>query len=78
MKNTIINTSDASKIRNTNPKNAMICYLNVNYLRNKVSDMKDVTDRLFPTVLGIGEIKLDTRIPNVPFCLDDYYNQGLL
>ena len=45
---------------------------------NKVSDMKDLTDRLFPTVLWIGEIKLDTRIPNVLFCLNDYYNQGLL
>ena len=74
MKNTIINTSDASKIRNTNPKNAMICYLNVNHLRNKVSDIKDLTNRLFPTVLGIGETKLDTSFPNAPFCLDDYYN----
>ena len=71
---TPIDTNEANKIRIANPKNAMISYLNVNHLRNKISDIKDLTNRLFPTVLGIGETKLDTSFPNAPFCLDDYYN----
>ena len=71
-----LNTSDATKIRTKNPKNAMISYLNINHIRNKVSDLKDLTDRLFPTVLGISETKLDTSFPNASLCLNDYFNPG--
>ena len=69
-----ITISDATKIRIENPHNAMIGYLNVNHLRNKVSDIKHLTDSLFPTVLAIGETKLDTSFPNANFLLSDYFS----
>ena len=54
----------------------MIGYLNINSIRNKVSDLDNLTQRLFPTVLAIGETKLDTSFPNASLCIDSYLNPG--
>ena len=71
-----LHTNEAIKVRMKNPKNAMIGYLNLNHIRNKVSDLQDLTDRLCPTVLGIGETKLDASFPNASLCLENYFNPG--
>ena len=71
-----IDTIEATRVRIANPKNALIGYLNINHIRNKVGDLKELTDRLSPTILGISETKLDTSFPNASLYIENYYNPG--
>ena len=69
-----INTDNLTRVRIANPKSVMIGYLNINNIRNKVNDLKELSSRLFPTVLGISETKVDTSFPNASLCIDNYFN----
>ena len=69
-----INIDESEKIRTANTNNPMISHLNVNHLRNKISEIRELTKRLYPNVLAISETKIDSSFTNAMFTIDEYYN----
>ena len=59
-------------LRNGNPSNINFCYLNVNSVRNKFSDLQDVINRNVDIVL-IAETKIDASFSSAQFVLDGYH-----
>ena len=51
-------------------------HLNINSIRNKLHDLKILSQDLMPTVLAISEAKVDASFPNIQFLLDHYCNLG--
>ena len=37
-----------SNLRNKNPNNPLISYLNINSLRNKITDLRELVQKIFP------------------------------
>ena len=62
------------QLKNKFRNNALIGYLNINHLRNKVVDLAPIIKDLEPTVLAIAETKLNKSYPDSQFCIDGYYN----
>ena len=54
--------------------NPQISYLNVNSLRNKIHDIRNLTFQLFPTVLALSETKIDSSFPDSQFFIENYQN----
>ena len=53
-------------------KNPMIGYLNINSLRNKLTDLKVILKYLSLDYFVLSETKLDESFPNAQFTLDGY------
>ena len=53
-------------------KNAIIGYLNINSLRNKLTDLKVILKYLSLDYFILSETKLDESFPNAQFTLDGY------
>ena len=51
----------------------MFAYYNINSLRNKFIDLKEIMSRCLPDVLVVAETKLDESFPNAQFEMDYYY-----
>ena len=49
------------------PNNPLICYLNINSLRNKIIDTREVIDKISPDVFIIAETKLKEEFPSNQF-----------
>ena len=58
-----------SKFRN----NSIISFLNINHLRNKIVDLRPIMRDIEPTILAIGETKLNSSYPSSQFRVDGYY-----
>jgi exonuclease III len=56
-----------------NRNNPLICYLNINHLRNKVIELRPVVQDLEPTILTIAETKLNDSFPSAQFRIEGYY-----
>ena len=50
----------------------MICYLNVNSLRGKITNLRDITKKSPIDNLCVDETKLDESFPNPEFKTDAY------
>ena len=61
-----------SKLRDENPNNPLIGYLNINSLRNKIVDLREVMKTFSPDYFVVAETKLDSSFPKAQFLLDDY------
>ena len=57
-------------------KNSMIGYLNVNSLRNKLTDLKVILKYLSLYYFVLSETKLGESFPNAQFTLDGYENRA--
>ena len=72
---TIIDDSDSiSKLRWAklqHPKNVIFSYLNINSVRNKLTDL-DVLVSNFVDILSISETKLDSSFPDAQFKLSKF------
>ena len=55
-----------------------LAYLNINSLRNKIVDLKQVLTKVDLEILVIAETKLDESFPNSQFAVDGYYSPGQL
>ena len=53
-------------------KQPLIAYLNINSLRNKVIDLKEIVGYLSPDYLVLSETKLDDSFPSAQFNLPNY------
>ena len=55
------------KLRLKYPNNPLICYLNINSLRNEIIDACEVIDKISPDVFVIAETKLNVEFPSNQF-----------
>ena len=53
-------------------KQPLFAYLNINSLRNKVIDLKEIVGYLSPDYLVLSETKLDDSFPSAQFNLPNY------
>ena len=53
-------------------KQPIIAYLNINCLRNKAIDLKEILGYLSPDYLVLSETKLDDSFPSAQFNLPNY------
>ena len=60
------------KLRLEYPRNPLIGYLNINSLRNKIIDVREMIGRLQLDYFVISETKLDSRFLSVQFHIGDY------
>ena len=59
-------------LRNDNPSNLNFCYLNINSVRNKFTDLKTIINGNV-NIISIAETKLDGSLPCAQFILDGYH-----
>ena len=60
------------KLRLKYPRNPLIGYLNINSLRNKIIDVRELIGRLQLDYFVISETKLDSSFPSAQFHAGDY------
>ena len=56
-------------MRNDSPSNLNFCYLNINSVRNKFTDLQTIIQ----DIVSIVETKLDTSFPSAQFTLEEYH-----
>ena len=54
------------------PRNPLIGYLNINSLRNKIVDAREVFGKLQLDNFALSETKLDDSFPSAQFCIENY------
>ena len=54
------------------PTNPLIGYLNINSLRNKISDLWKAIKIMKPDYFVVGDTKLDVSFPSAQFIVRDY------
>ena len=60
------------KLRLKYPWNPLIGYLNKNYFRNNITDVRDIIGRLQLDFFVINETKLDSSLPSAQLHKEDY------
>ena len=60
------------KLRNENPNNPNIAYLNINSLREKIVNLREICLKSSIDILCVDETKLDASYPNVQFHIEGY------
>ena len=75
-KNSVSNQSSDPQVLGKNrlkyPNNLLIGYLNINSLRNKIIDVREVIEKLSLDYFVISEIKLDKSFPSAHFNVSNY------
>ena len=66
------NIDDFIKIRETYSKNPILGYLNINSLRNKIINLKEVVEKAPIDILCIDETKIDESFPDSQFFIENY------
>ena len=69
----IIDIDQLLEIRRNFLNNALIGYLNINTLKNKIADLRPIVQDLNFTFLAIAETKLNDSIKSAQFRIDVYY-----
>ena len=59
-------------LRIKNPNNPLIGYLNINSLRNKVVDLREILSNISPDYFVVAETKLDHSIPSKQLEIENY------
>ena len=59
-------------LRNKNPFNPLIGYLNINSLRNKIVDVREILTKFSPDYFVFAETKLDESFPSSQFQIENY------
>ena len=67
-----LNLQILSKNRLKYPTNPLIDYLNINSLRNKIIDVRDVIGKLSLDYCVISETKSDESVPSAQFNISNY------
>lgn len=62
---------DITKLKQKNPNNLLISYLNINSIRNKFSDLRSLIGNTFD-IITIAESKLDDSFPSSQFYLPGF------
>ena len=64
--------SDLIKIREQYTNNLVLGYLNINSLKNKIINLREVVDKVLIDILCIDETKLDDTFPDAQFKINNY------
>ena len=64
--------NDLIKVREAYSKNAILGYLNINSLRNKIINLRDVVAKVLIDILCVDETKLDESFPDSQFLIENY------
>ena len=67
------NINNLNKLRAKNIQNPLFAYYNINSLRFKFDDLKEIISKSLPDVLVFAETKLDSSFSNAQFFLEEYY-----
>lgn len=62
-----------NQLRSKNFQNPILAYYNINSLRFKFEDLKEIVSNSLPDVLVFAETKLDSQFTNAQFFLEQYY-----
>ena len=65
---------EIKSLRNRNPRNPFLGYLNINHLRNKTVDLRFILREVGLEYISISETKLDASFPNAQFKIDGYHS----
>ena len=60
------------QLRKNNPSNPLIGYLNINSLRNKIIDIREIFTKFLPDYFVFAETKLDESFPNSQFLIENF------
>ena len=60
-------------LRTKNLNNPFFAYYNINSLRYKFDDLKEILSKTPPDILVLAETKIDHTFPNAQFYLEEYY-----
>ena len=60
-------------IRVSHPNSPLIGYLNINSLRNKITEVRVIMENFLPDILAISETKLDNSFPVAQFEVGGYF-----
>ena len=63
---------DIFSLRTKNSNNPIIGFLNINSLRNKITDLRMVMERCLPDILVVEETKLNSDFKTETFLMNDY------
>ena len=68
--------SDLKKLKSSNLNNPFFAYLNINGLRYKILDLRQILSSTELEVVAVSETKLNEEFPNSQFEINGYYNPG--
>ena len=68
--------SDLKKLKSSNLNNPFFAYLNINSLRYKIVDLRQILSSTELEVVAVSETKLNEEFPNSQFEINGYYNPG--
>ena len=68
--------SDLKKLKSSNLNNPIFVYLNINSLRYKIVDLRQILSSTELEVVAVSETKLNEEFPNSQFEINGYYNSG--
>ena len=60
------------KTRKSYQKNSIIGYLHINYSRNKIINLKEISHKVSIDILCIDETQLDESFPDAQFMIENY------
>ena len=63
---------DLKEMRTKCPKNPVIAHLNINSIRNKFGEIKDLITTCLPDIVIISEAKIDNTFPTSQFQIPGY------
>ena len=58
--------------RNKDPRNVLICYLNINSAQNKIEELKQLNKSLKSQIIFLRETKIENSYPDAKFEIDGY------
>ena len=61
-----------NKLREENINNPIFTYYNINSLRHKIHDVKEVISRSLPDIMILAETKIDESFPTSKFLINEY------
>ena len=67
-----IDLSELKSLQGDNPKNPFLCYLNINSLRYKITDLKYILKQTGIKIVAVSETKLSEEFPDSQFFIDEY------
>ena len=71
-KKTFSSVSELIELRKKYPNNSIIGYLNINSLRNKITDLREKMSKVSLDIVCIDERKLDESFTDSQFHMENY------
>ena len=67
-----IDLTELKSLKGDNPKNPFLCYLNINSLSYKITDLRYILRQTGIKIVAVSETKLSVEFPDSQFFIDGY------